>query len=145
VFVLNALNYFSDSATSGAAPSILPGQSIALDGKGLGTSLKVKSPAGRVSTIERAPGKRVQFSDTRETGVYLVEEAGQAPRHFAVNLFDPAESNIEPRSEVQVGFDEVSGQANWEGGRLELWRPLLIAVLGVLCLEWYIYNRRIYV
>jgi hypothetical protein len=38
----------------------------------------------------------------------------------------------------------VTGQASWEGGRTELWRWLLCAVLGVLCLEWYIYNRRIY-
>jgi hypothetical protein len=143
VFMFNTLNYFGDASTSGRVPSIQPGRSIALKGTGSAQGSKVRSPAGRVSTFDQKGS--VQFSDTKSLGVYLVEETGRAPRHFAVNLFDPAESNIEPRSKVQVGFDEVSGQANWEGGRLELWRPLLIAVLGVLCLEWYIYNRRIYV
>jgi hypothetical protein len=145
VFVLNVLNYFGDASASGAIPSIQPGQTVALKGSGTSKMLTVRSPAGRVLSFDRAGGNQVQFSDTERTGVYLVEEAGQAPRHFAVNLFDPAESNIEPRTDVQIGLDEVSGQASWEGGRQELWRPLLVAVLGVLCLEWYIYSRRIYV
>jgi hypothetical protein len=143
VFMFNALNYFGDASTSGRVPSVQPGQTIALKESGSARGLEVRSPAGRVSTFDQKG--RVQFSDTKSPGVYLVEEAGQAPRHFAVNLFDPAESNIEPRSEVHIGINEVSGQVNWAGGRVELWRPLLIAVLGVLCLEWYIYNRRIYV
>jgi hypothetical protein len=145
VFVLNALSYFGDSTVSGTVPSVQPGRTIALKGSGSAGKLTVRTPTGRVTSFDRAGGESVQFSDTNLTGVYVVEEVGQAPRHFSVNLFDPAESNIEPRSEVQIGFDEVSGQASWEGGRFELWRPLLIAVLGVLCLEWYIYNRRVYV
>jgi hypothetical protein len=28
--------------------------------------------------------------------------------------------------------------------RRELWRPILLAALVVLLVEWYIYNRRVY-
>ena len=46
---------------------------------------------------------------------------------------------------VKIGHVEVTGQSHWEPARRELWRILLLAALGVLLLEWYIYNRRVYV
>ncbi len=143
VFILNTLAYFGNAAGAGGIPSVLPGQVVSLHGAGSTGELVVRTPVGNAIELDRAGGENVQFSDTDEPGIYTVEEAGQAPRHFAVNLFDSAESSIAPRSELRIGYEDVIGQASWEGGRFELWKPLLLAVLGVLCLEWYIYNRRV--
>ncbi len=145
VFVLNALAYFGDTGGAGGIPSVRPGSSVTLRGSGSAGQLLVRTPGGQAFEFVRSGGPNVQFSETGQPGVYAVEEAGQLPRHFAVNLFDPAESSIEPRQEVRIGYEEVSGQASWEGGRVELWKLLLLAVLGVLFVEWYIYNRRVYV
>ena len=143
VFVLNVLGYLSEADRGGIA-SVLPGQPVALRPSGSGDKLSVRTPGGRVIALAREPGEAVHFSGTDELGVYEVEEAGQPPHRFAVNLFDSLESNIPPRNTVEIGYDEVTGQAVWEGGRFELWKLLLLAVLGILCLEWYIYNRRVY-
>jgi hypothetical protein len=109
------------------------------------SALTVRTPGGRSIALTLAPGETQQFSGTDELGIYVVEEPGQPPRRFAVNLFDSSESNIAPRPGVEIGHTEIAGQAGWEGGRVELWKPLLLAVLGILCLEWYIYNRRVHV
>src|SRR5262249_33464763 len=68
----------------------------------------------------------------------------QPERHFAVNLFDSGESNIEPRPEIQIGYNEVKGQVGWAGARRELWKPLLLGALAVLCFEWDWYCRRVH-
>ncbi|MEX0677312.1 MAG: BatA and WFA domain-containing protein [Pirellulales bacterium] len=144
VFILNALGYLSGSA-AGAIPSVQPGHSVALRAFGSSGTLAVRTPGGKSITLSPEHGAALPFGGTDELGIYVVDEVGEPPRRFAVNLFDSAESNIPPRSAVQIGFDVVTGQAVWEGGRFELWKPLLAAVLGILCLEWYIYNRRVYV
>ena len=145
VFVLNTLAYFGDAAGAAGIPSVRPGSGVSLRGSGSAGKLVVRTPSGQAVEFERSGGQNVQFSETGQPGIYAVEETGQPTRHFAVNLFDPAESNIEPRQEVRIGYEEVRGQASWEGGRVELWKLLLLVVLGVLCVEWYIYNRRVYV
>jgi hypothetical protein len=144
VFVLNALSYFTGSAGAVSAASVQPGQSIVLRGAGSANELQVRAPSGKVYSIERDKTESFQFSQTDELGIYEVLERNQPARRFAVNLFDSAESDIDSRSEIQIGYSPIKGKASWEGARHELWKVLLLVALGVLCLEWYIYNRRIY-
>ncbi len=144
VFVLNTLRYLGGTDDGNAIANTSPGQPISLQPAIARARLTVQTPEGKKLEIS-GDSERRQFTDTEQIGVYQIAETGQPVRHFTVNLFDRAESDIPPRDEVQLGFAEVTGQASWEGGRTELWRWLLLAVLGVLCLEWYIYNRRVYV
>lgn len=144
VFVLNAVAYLSE-AESGNIASVRPGQSVPLRTTGADEGLTVRTPDGRTIALAPERGQGVPFGGTDEPGIYIVEEGGTPTRRFAVNLFDASESDIAVRDTVQIGYDEVTGQAAWEGRRVELWKPLLLAVLVILCLEWYIYNRRVYV
>lgn len=143
VFILNTLRYLTGAESLGAMNSIQPGQPFTLPAAAGSGVMTVDTPAGKRVEIPPDADRR-QFGDTDRVGPYTVQESGQPARHFTVNLFDSAESDIVPRDEVRLGFEEVTGQANWEGGRTETWRWVLCAVLGVLCLEWYIYNRRVY-
>jgi hypothetical protein len=147
VFAMNALSYFGTAGQAGATASVRPGQSVPLRAVGASDELTVRSPSGATHTVKRSHAETFNFSDTDELGVYQVEESGQPTRRFAVNLFDSLESNIEPRAAgtIRIGYVDVKGQSSWEGARRELWKPLLLGALGVLCLEWYIYNRRVYV
>jgi hypothetical protein len=144
VFVLNALAYFGESATATGATSVRPGQTITLHSIGAAETLQVVSPSGKSLSLKRERGENFSFSGTDELGVYRIDEPSQAPRRFAVNLFDSSESDIVPRPEINIGYNEVRGQAGWEGARRELWKPLLLGALGVLCCEWYIYSRRVH-
>jgi hypothetical protein len=87
--------------------------------------------------------------------VYEVIEQNQVTNRFAVNLFDRQESDVQLRPselpdgssaarDLQIG-DSVISAENRTPARQELWRYLLIAALFILLLEWYIYNRRVYV
>ena len=68
-------------------------------------------------------------------------------QRFTVNLFDTLESNIAPAKDesIQIGHVKVEGHAGYQPVRQETWKWLVLAGLVVLLLEWYIYNRRVYV
>jgi len=145
VFVMNVLDYLGGARSGNSPASIRPGAAIALDGVGSSGEISVREPDGQVHQLTRSAGSAAQFSETDQLGVYQITEAGQPARSFAVNLFDAAESRVDPRQAIDIGYEKVTGEASWEGGRTELWKLLLLAVLCVLCVEWYIYNRRVHV
>lgn len=145
VFILNALSYFGNATSALGAANVQPGSSVMLRSAGSGDTLHLRTPSGKTLALKRERGASFNFSGTDELGIYLVEEPKQPPRHFAVNLFDSAESNIEPRRAIQIGYSKVAGETAWQGARFELWKALLMGVLVILCVEWYIYLRRVYV
>ncbi len=144
VFVLNALTYFGGSATAAAASNVQPGHSVTLRSASSVDKISIRTPSGKSVSLKREHAETFNFSGTDELGIYQVDEPKQQPRRFAVNLFDSSESNIDARPEIRIGYTEVKGKADWGGARSELWKLLLLGALGVLCLEWYIFNRRVY-
>jgi Mg-chelatase subunit ChlD len=143
VFVLNMLGYFTDAAAAGS-PSIQPGHAAPLGSYGSAQELRIRSPSGKSTVLSRGRGESFHFSGTDEPGVYKVEVTGQRPSHFSVNLCDSQESDILPRGGIRIGYEDVQGEAGWEGARREFWKPLLLAALAVLLGEWYIYSRRVF-
>ena len=87
------------------------------------------------------------FSRSDTIGVYELTDPAQPDtiHRVAVNLFDDVESNIPPLRELQID-DHVAVQAarGVERARRETWKILAVCELVVLLLEWYIYNRRVY-
>jgi hypothetical protein len=68
--------------------------------------------------------------------------AGEWRQRFAVNLFDPAEGDLNPRPRASVGNQTVeAGEARKQPR--ELWKLAVLAGLAVLLAEWWVYNRRV--
>jgi len=145
VFVSNVLQYFGRNQQASTAASVHPGQPIALKTESAAT-VAVKTPSGTIVDIPRNRQNTFNFAQTEQLGVYDVREGGKTTQQFAVNLFDPKESDIAARTEgsVKIGYVEVKAANRWQPARRELWKFLLIAALAVLLFEWYIYNRRVY-
>jgi hypothetical protein len=145
VFVSNVLQYFGRNQQASAAATVRPGQPIALRSESAG-SVSVKTPSGAIIEIPRGRHNTFNFAQTEQLGVYDVREGGKTTQQFAVNLFDPKESEIGARVEgaVKIGYVEVKPANRWQPARREMWKFLLIAALAVLLFEWYIYNRRVY-
>jgi hypothetical protein len=61
-----------------------------------------------------------------------------------VNLLDAKESNLEPRTSIRIGKETIDDSETHIQAR-EIWKFVVVAALLLLLLEWYIYNRRIYV
>ena len=137
-------NGTSRNGTSATFPDGPAGASHKLD-LSPSPAWKVRTPTGKTTQIEGGKGGRVTFADTAEVGVYEVRAGEKTVQRFAVNLFDPAESNIrpDPLPSLKIGYVEVAGSSGWQSTRRETWKWIVLIGLGVLSLEWYTYNRRV--
>ena len=84
------------------------------------------------------------FSETSETGIYEVNYEGeeeQSTDFFAVNLFSPAESDIQPAQSIRVGKSEIPRTPETAIGKRELWPWLASIGLLLLIVEWGVYHR----
>ncbi|MBN2022911.1 MAG: BatA and WFA domain-containing protein [Pirellulales bacterium] len=143
VFLFNLLAYFGGGPEVLAQGSLRPGQPVMLETQDPKKGLSVVAPDGKTSLLEQSRPGKYNFTDTDKLGVYEVRTGGKLQERFTVNLFDPAESDLAPRASFDVGPVEVAGQTGWEDVRRELWRWLVLAGLGVLLVEWYIYGHRV--
>ena len=124
-----------------------PGQLIQLRLDTPSKKLKMKAPDGRQLEVGRGRTGAFTFTANNNIGIYeLVDPAKPDVTHrVAVNLFDEVESNIQPVPELQI--DEhvrVASSRGVERTRREAWKILVMLALVVLVVEWYIYNRRVY-
>jgi hypothetical protein len=139
--VLYALGNVSDGTSE---ELVQPGQVKTLRPDVTIAQIEVLDPDSKRQTLNR--GSRIEFTygDTNRVGVYNVHWDGGWQRSFAVNLLDPDESNLEPRQVIGIGAEPVVAGKDRSQPR-ELWKWLVLAALGLLLAEWYIYNKRIYI
>jgi len=143
LFLRNALYVLGNIRDAGAEDNLRPGQIQILRPPGGVAEIVVRSPSGEKTTIERGGRADFTFSGTDELGVYRVA-AKDDERRFAVNLFDPEESHIEPRMSIRIGQEEVRAGVN-RSQPLELWRYIVLLGLVLVVVEWYLYNLRVHV
>ena len=84
----------------------------------------------------------MNFVDSDMPGSYEVRADEKLVDLFSINLFSRQESNIQPRDTFDLGYETVESSGTIET-RKEYWRWVLIAALGIVATEWWIYNRRI--
>jgi hypothetical protein len=144
LFVLNVLEYLGGGRTLVEGETVQPGQPVALENPAPGKRVQVRTPSGDLVEAGQESGGKVNFTGTDRLGVYQVLAGGKPVRQFCVNLFDGRESNIRPQAKLDIGPVRVAAQASgWSPARREAWKWILLVGLGVLLLEWYIYNRRV--
>jgi hypothetical protein len=145
--VYNAVRYLGGSRGSLSIASIAPGSPITLRSPAHITEITVTDPRGQSQRLQRSGQTPFVYTHTQELGVYAVSEGPdrQITQHFAVNLFDPQESDLRPRSSLEFGHEAVQGQTVFQPTRQELWKWILAVGLIVLVIEWTIYNRRVFI
>lgn len=161
VFLASAVDYLGTQTTVAIdqnARQLVPGEvlsdRIPIDS----ASVRVRLPDGAMSdpVIPSADGSIV-FGPIRRAGVYQLRWAGDAgatdvvddgrvSRFYAANLLDADESNIRTLSQIALANRTVGADASAEIKRTKDWWPwLLMAALAILMLEWWIYNRKMYI
>lgn len=145
VLTANLTDWLLPRATAGFPESVRPGDPVPIRPGQAAAAVRVTAPDGDQHVIPI--GEKVPvFAATDQLGVYLVEQVDGSDTvlqsaALAVNLFDETESNIAPREVVHVGRKEVTARAEEEEGRREFWPWLAGAALGVLVVEWFVYQR----
>ncbi|MGO9107986.1 MAG: vWA domain-containing protein [Thermoguttaceae bacterium] len=146
-FVFNLLTDRAGGQDLTASSSYRPGMPVTFEAPDSRTGLDVQVPSGATLRLPPSSSGKLTFTATDELGVYRILSGGKLVQQFAVNLLDPAESNIRPPADpaIKIGYVDVAGKTGWVAGHREIWRELILAGLAIALLEWLIYLRRVYI
>ena len=159
LFLFNALQTLGNARESASEEAHAPGQPVPLRVEGAPASVTVAAPDGKASApLARSPQGAYNYPAANTTGIYRATWTPNGRRAFAVNEFDPRESDLAPRGlvpdgtppdkaeayKIKIGYNAVNGSRRTVQAPHDWWKVLACLALGVVCLEWYIYNRRVY-
>lgn len=160
VFLASAVDYLGTQVGTDVdvnARQIIPGFVLADRVPSDAQSIRVKLPDGSLSEeIAAAPDGRIVYGPIRETGVYSVQWSGSAGasdlkddgrviRYYAANMLDAPESDLGSTATLGLSNRIVSASNDGQIKQLKEWWPwLLVGALLVMMLEWWIYNKKVY-
>lgn len=149
-FMQNALDYIGRLGEALTEEALRPGQAIVARLPSAATEITVTRPDG--VAVPLSPVDPAMTSYVAElAGLYVFRYkapggSGEQTRPVAVNFFDEREGDIAAATSIRFGRDAVDTIDAESGVRKrQLWPWLLLAALGVLCIEWIVYNRKAYV
>jgi Aerotolerance regulator N-terminal/von Willebrand factor type A domain len=159
LFLFNALRVLGNAKESAGNEIHQPGQPVVLRAESLTDRVEVTSPKGAKAILKRTPQGTFVYNDGVDTGLYHVKWGKDGASTFAVNLFDERESNLATRGlaprgvtgaqaeqfQIKIGYTPVKGNRRMTQAIKDWWKPIAVVVLSVILIEWYIYNRRVYI
>lgn len=142
IFIANAIEWLNPANTKSAQLQVRAGEPFRLALPQSERSAEVTLPSGKKVDLKLEPGaSELIFGDTAKQGVYRLQ-AGTNDLTFCVNVLDPAETNIKPRDEIQMGKHAKVTATTMRRANLELWRTIAAIALLLLLGEWWYYHRR---
>jgi hypothetical protein len=107
--------------------------------------VEINRPDNIIDRVASAGAQSVHYARTREVGPYRVNPAMPRYEIFAVNLYNENESNVAPVDKLTLGATTVEARAGEIQVNKPAWPWFLLGVLGLLLLEWIVYNQRVFV
>lgn len=160
VFLASSVDYLGTQVGTDVdvnARQITPGFVLADRVPSDASNIRVRLPDGTMSgEVIAAPDGRIVYGPIHRTGVYRVEwtgsmgasdieDDGKVLRFYAANLLDGPESDIGSAETLGLSNRVVSASNQGEITRLKEWWPwLLLGALCVMMVEWWIYNKKVY-
>ena len=158
LFILNSIQAMGNVREGSSEQVSQPGRPVVLHAETINKEIAIDSADRPGVKVPRSPQGTFIYYNADKAGVYLArwEPGGRLP--FAVNLFDFRESDLAPRGlvpqgvpeslkesyEIKIGFNPVTATQQLKVQK-DMWWIFAVLVLGVLLLEWYVYNRRVYI
>jgi hypothetical protein len=160
LFLLNSMQALGNVREGTGEELASPGRPVVLRAETLGKDVQITSPNGSsTARLSRSPQGTFVYTQADRPGFYHArwEPSGVLP--FAVNLFDFRESDLAPRGlvpagvpesqaeayKIKIGYNPVAGTQQIKDVKHDWWKWLALGVLSVLVMEWYIYNKRVYI
>lgn len=146
MFVYNAIRFLGGaSADSAAGGGLRPGETLRASLPAGVEKAHIETPGAKTAEVIPDETGVIRFGGTHRAGLYTIKEGAEGRDRFAVNLEDAWESNIAPRRELTIGGTEVTVGEGIAASTPEVWRWFVGAALFIAFVEWYIYNRRVFV
>ncbi len=157
MFIATAVTYLADDGAAGIRDVITPGSTLSerlpLDASNVTLIL----PNRQRVALQPGPDGTVTYEPIEYTGIYTIEWTGTAAssdavvdgrvrRYIASNLLDPEESTIGAEPALALPHAVVTGNEPQDALlQRKVWPWLLLSALAIVMLEWFIYNRKVYV
>ncbi len=145
VFMQNALQFLASNVATTGKRSVAPGEPVTLPIPPRVETVKIVRPDGVEDSVPTGKYQTIHYARTRTVGTYRLEPGLPGDNVFAVNLFNPTESNVAPAPTVTIGADGGKPQVAGIQVSKPAWPYVLLALLALLLLEWIIYNQRVFV
>jgi hypothetical protein len=146
ILMSSLVDWFTPQNVINVPNGLRVGDSLVLNPQAGATNVQITLPDGSPTELPAA-GAAI-FTNTRTPGLYqiavLQDDAITQTAAFAVNIFDPGESDIAPQQSITLGDTVVAETAEEEIGQREFWPWLALAALIILLIEWYAYHRRLH-
>lgn len=144
ILLANLVSWLAPAAGSGLPATVRPGEVVSFAPRAGVDSVLITDPSGRERRLVPARGV-VLFGNTDTPGPYTVREFAGAREIrrgvLTVNLLSADESAIAPQAPQLTGANTGANASSTARSPREFWRPLLIAALVILAIEWWIYYR----
>lgn len=147
LFMQNALTWLGGASKFSASGGSTPGELITFRTHVPTQSVSVENPRGRSMQLKPRKDNTFVYAAADATGVYSVSnnETKVLDQLLSVNLLDTRESNLTVRDELNIGYEEIAQTVKSVPARQEYWTWVILVALLILLLEWYIYNRRVFI
>ncbi len=142
IFIVNACDWLNPASAQGGQFLVKAGDAFRLPLAHPERSGRLTYPDGSTRTLDLdANASEIVIGDTFKQGIYRLR-LGTNEIVFCADLLDAAESNIQPRDEIQMGKYTKVTATTMQRANMELWRSLAALGLLILLVEWWYYHRR---
>jgi hypothetical protein len=144
VLFAKLIKYLNPGLSFYVPDGLTPGESLLIQPQ-FGTQIiSIATPDGQ--THELPVGETgALFTAIDQLGIYHVSYSATSSADsdsFAVNLFSPIESKIEPAQDIFIGATTLAPTEQDKLSQKEYWRWFVGLGLLILLLEWFVYHQR---
>lgn len=147
LFMQNVVIALGGGARFDSTQGTKPGKLVNIKTRTPTSIVEVRDPAGDTTELRARGDRTFVYGNADSTGIYSVidKESDLQDQMFPVNLMDSRESNLAVREKLEIGYDEISGSTETIPETKQFWPWLVLICLFVLIMEWFIYNRRVFI
>ncbi|MCX7993184.1 MAG: VWA domain-containing protein [Fimbriimonadales bacterium] len=139
IFIANLLRWAVGEQGSATDLTVRTGVPFSLAVDPSETELSVRDPNGQTRTYPVNDGA-VVIPGLERVGLHTVQ-GKKTQLRIAANLMHSDESDIRPRTRIELGGKTVAAQNTLTTLR-DLWKPIALALLALLMAEWWVFVRR---
>lgn len=154
LFIVESMYYLTDTGID--ARMVKPGDTLAEVLPPGSRDVRLTMPNNTRLELIPAPDNSVSYKPVRSIGIHSISWVGESRptdevvdnrvrRAVAANLLDPQESDIPALKSLAMAREVVQTEEDTTGKRRrKLWPWVLLAALGVVMLEWFVYNKKVH-
>jgi len=143
LFMSNALHFLGRGKAASQGALHTTGDVVELQAPQEVESVTITKPDGKRVSLGRGPLGVIAFNETQFAGFYGVDGLDGGTKQFGVNLLDRAESDITPRTTLEIGSERTTVATRLNKVNTEIWPWFALVGLLLLFGEWVIFHRRI--